>query len=71
MYGDIGRRLFSEDPEQDRQHYGNDNGRSQGKVKLKIFSLEDKITRQPTHIQFLQQWPAKTKGDEGDANYNQ
>jgi hypothetical protein len=48
---------FSENPEQDRQHHRNDNARGQGKIKLEIFRLENKISRQPAQIQFLQKWP--------------
>ncbi len=43
----------------------------QGKVKSKIFRLQEQITWQPAKIHFLQQWPAKTKGDEDNANGDQ
>jgi hypothetical protein len=48
---------FFENPEQDRQHYRNNNARGQGKIKFKISRLENKISWQPAQIQFLQKWP--------------
>jgi hypothetical protein len=65
------KRLFLEKPEQDRQHHGDENARGQGKVKRKIFRLEDKITRQPTQMQFLEQGPAQAKDNEGNADDDQ
>lgn len=47
------KKSFLENPEQDRQHHGNDNACGQWKVKLKIPRLENKITWQPAQIQFL------------------
>jgi len=47
------KRSLLANPEQDRQHHGNDNARGQGKIKLKTPRLEDKITWQPAQIQFL------------------
>lgn len=64
-------RLFSENPEQDRQHHGNEDARGQGKVKRKISKLEDKITRQPAQLQFLQQGPAQAKDNEDNADDDQ
>jgi hypothetical protein len=63
--------LFSENPEQDRQHHGNDKTRGKGKVNFQISRLEDKITRQPAQIEFVYQWPAKAKDNKNNANRNQ
>jgi hypothetical protein len=62
------KRLFSENPEQDRQHHGNEDARGQGKVKREISKLEDEITGQPAQRHFLQQWPAQAKDNEANAD---
>jgi hypothetical protein len=65
------QRLFSEKPEQDCQRHGNENARGQGKVKGEISDLEDKITRQPAQMQFLEQGPAQAKDHEDNADDDQ
>jgi hypothetical protein len=39
-----GKKLFFENPEQDRQHHRNDNARGQGKIKLNISRPEEEVT---------------------------
>jgi len=64
-------RLFFEKPEEERQHRGDENAGGQGKVKGEIFRLEDKITRQPAQVQFLEQGPAQAKDHEDNAEDDQ
>lgn len=64
-------RLFFEKPEQERQHYGDENAGGQGEVQGEIIRLEDKITRQSAQMQFLQQGPAQAKDHEGNADDDQ
>lgn len=64
-------RLFLKKPEQDRQHHGDENGGGQGEVEGEIVRLENKITRQPAQVQFLEQGPAQAKDHESDADDDQ
>lgn len=50
LHGPEKKRLFPEKPEQNRQHQGYNQAGGQGKIKLEIPRLEDKITRQPPQI---------------------